>query len=171
VRRVLGEQIPPPPPVVPELPADESKLGELTLRDALARHREDKACAGCHARFDSYGLVFENFGPIGERRALDLGGKPVDIRAQFSDGSEESGIEGLRHYLKAHREDDFLNTLCRQLLAFGLNRTLIVSDDSTIREMRAKLAANGHRFDTLVENVVTSPQFLNKRGQESLAKN
>ncbi|HEY6226598.1 MAG TPA: DUF1592 domain-containing protein [Verrucomicrobiae bacterium] len=171
VRRVLGEQIPPPPPVVPELPADESKLGELTLRDALARHREDKACAGCHARFDSYGLVFENFGPIGERRALDLGGKPVDIRAQFSDGSEESGIEGLRHYLKAHREEDFLNTLCRQLLAFGLNRTLIVSDDSTIREMRAKLAANGHRFDTLVENVVTSPQFLNKRGQESLAKN
>jgi hypothetical protein len=171
VRRVLGEQIPPPPPVVPELPADESKLGELTLRDALVRHREDKACAGCHARFDSYGLVFENFGPIGERRSLDLGGKPVDTRAQFSDGSEESGIEGLRHYLKLHREEDFLNTLCRQLLAFGLNRTLILSDDSTIREMRAKLAANGYRFDTLVESVVTSPQFLNKRGQESLAKN
>ena len=35
VRRLLGEQIPPPPPNVPELPADEAKLGELTLpRDA-----------------------------------------------------------------------------------------------------------------------------------------
>lgn len=171
VRRVLGEQIPPPPPVVPELPADESKLGDLTLREALARHREDKSCAGCHARFDSYGLVFENFGPIGELRAADLGGKPVDTRAQFSDGAEESGVDGLRHYLKLNREEDFLNTLCRQLLAFGLNRTIILSDDSTIRDMRAKLAANGFRFNTLVESIVTSPQFLNKRGPESLAKN
>src|SRR5262249_24011982 len=30
VRRLLGEQIPPPPPTVPELPKDEAKLGELT---------------------------------------------------------------------------------------------------------------------------------------------
>jgi hypothetical protein len=171
VRNVLGEQIPPPPPTVPALPADESKLGDLTLRDALARHRDDKACAGCHARFDSYGLVFEGFGPIGERRTLDLGGKPVDTKAEFLDGAEESGVEGLRHYIKLHRENDFLNTLCQQLLAYGLGRTLILSDDSTIREMRAKLAANGFRFDTLVESVVTSPQFLNKRGQDSLAKN
>src|SRR5205814_3559575 len=40
VRRVLGERIPPPPAVVPELPNDEKHLGDLTLRDALARHRE-----------------------------------------------------------------------------------------------------------------------------------
>ncbi|HUS33938.1 MAG TPA: DUF1592 domain-containing protein, partial [Verrucomicrobiae bacterium] len=171
VRRVLGEQIPPPPPTVPELPSDESKLGELTLREALAKHRDDPACAGCHARFDSYGLVFEGFGPIGERRALDLGGKPVQTAAQFSNGTEESGVEGLRHYLKENREEDFLNTLCRQLLAYGLGRTLILSDDSTIHEMRAKLASNGHRFNTLVESIVTSPQFLNKRGQDNLAKN
>jgi hypothetical protein len=168
---LLGEVIPPPPPVVPELPADESKLGDLTLRDAMAKHREDKACAGCHARFDSYGLVFEGFGPIGERRNVDLGGKPVDTRAGFNDGSEATGVDGLREYLKLHRENDFLNTLCRELLAYGLGRTAILSDDSTIREMRAKLASNGYRFDTLIESIVTSPQFLNKRGQESLAKN
>jgi hypothetical protein len=171
VRRVLGEQIPPPPPVVPELPADESKLGQLSLREALAKHRDDPACAGCHARFDSYGLVFEGFGPIGEKRSLDLGGKPVGTRATFADGTDAEGVAGLREYVKLHRENDFLDTVCKQLLAFGLGRTLILSDDSTIREMRAKLAANGNRFDTLVECVVTSPQFLNKRGQESLAKN
>src|SRR6185295_10113253 len=41
VKRVLGERIPPPPPKVPELPSDESKLGEMTLREVLAHHRED----------------------------------------------------------------------------------------------------------------------------------
>ncbi len=169
VKRVLGEHIQPPPPVVPELPADESKLGNMTLREALAQHRDNVACAGCHARFDSYGLVFEGFGPIGELRKLDLGGKPVDTRATFPDGTEKSGLEGLREYIKLHRESDFLDTFCRQLLAFGLGRTLMLSDDSTIREMRTKLSPSGYRFDSVVESIVTSPQFLNKRGEQNLA--
>ena len=63
VKRILGERIPPPPPTVPELPSDEAKLGGLTLREALAKHREVESCAACHARFDSFGLVFENYGP------------------------------------------------------------------------------------------------------------
>src|SRR6185295_9977618 len=83
VRRVLGEKIPAPPAEVPELPQDESKLGEKTLREVLELHRADKACAGCHARFDGVGLAFEGFGPIGERRTVDLGGRPVDARAAF----------------------------------------------------------------------------------------
>ena len=45
VKRVLGERIPPPPAKVPELPSDESKLGDLTLRQALERHRADPSCA------------------------------------------------------------------------------------------------------------------------------
>ena len=77
VRRLLGEQIPPPPPNVPELPKDEAKLGDLTLPQMLAQHRADKRCAVCHARFDSVGLVFEGFGPIGERRDEGPGGRPV----------------------------------------------------------------------------------------------
>src|SRR4029453_17572765 len=67
VRRLLGETIPPPPPSVPELPADEAKL-DLPLRDVLAQHRQNPACASCHARFDSFGLAFEDYGPLGQRR-------------------------------------------------------------------------------------------------------
>jgi hypothetical protein len=35
--------------------------------------------------------------------------------------------------------------------------------------MRSKLTANGQRFCSLVETIVTSPQFLNKRGPDDLA--
>ena len=93
---MLGEQIPPPPPTVPELPTDEAKLGELTLPQLLARHRADKSCAGCHKRFDAVGLVFEDFGPIGERATKDLGGRPVETAATFPDGKDRSGLAGLR---------------------------------------------------------------------------
>jgi hypothetical protein len=164
VRRMLGERIPPPPANVAELPHDESKLGDLTLRQVLERHRVDKACAGCHARFDAFGLVFEGYGPVGERRAKDLGGKPVDTRAAFPDGSDVTGLDGLVGYVSAHRADDFLDNLCRKLLAYGLGRTLILSDEAAIEDMRRSLAANGNRWSALVDTIVTSRQFLTKRG-------
>jgi hypothetical protein len=163
VRRVLGERIPPPPPTVPELPKDEASLGELTLPQVLARHRADKNCAGCHRRFDSVGLIFEGFGPIGERRARDLGGRPVQTVAAFPDGKDRSGLEGLREYLREKRQDDFLDNLCRKLLSYALGRSLLLSDKKTLDDMRARLAADGYAFGSLVEAIVTSPQFLNKR--------
>ena len=165
VRRLLGERIPPPPPNVPELPADEANLGELTLRETLARHRDNAACASCHQRFDAMGLTFEGFGPIGERRLKDLGGRPIETKAVFPGGSEGAGVDGLKKYLQAEREQEFLDNLCRKLLSYGLGRTLLPSDDSTIAAMRQKLAADGYRLGGLIESVVTSRQFLNKRGE------
>jgi hypothetical protein len=166
VRRLLGENIPPPPPEVPELPKDEATSGELTLPQLLARHRDHKACAGCHQRFDSIGLVFEGYGPIGERRDKDLGGRPVENKATFPDGSEGSGLDGLRQYLHDKREDQFIDSLCRKLFAYALGRSLVPSDKVTIAEIRSKLTADSYRFGTLVESIVTSAQFLNKRGKD-----
>jgi hypothetical protein len=166
VRRVLGEQIPPPPPAVPELPKDEANLGELTLAQVLARHRADKACAGCHRRFDSVGLVFEGFGPIGEQRTKDLGGRPVTTAATFPDGKDRDGLDGLRDYLRDRRQGDYVDNLCRKLLAYALGRGLQPSDDEALAAMRARLAADKYAFGSLVEAIVTNPQFLNKRGRD-----
>jgi mono/diheme cytochrome c family protein len=168
VRRLLGERIPPPPPTVPELPKDEAKLGELTLPQLLARHRADKSCAGCHSRFDAIGLAFEGYGPIGERRAKDLGGRPVQTVATFPDGTDRQGLDGLRAYLHDRRQDEFLENLCRKLLAYALGRNLLPSDRPTLDQMRARLTAGEDRFGSLVDAVVTSPPFLNKRGRDDL---
>jgi hypothetical protein len=164
VRRVLGERIPPPPAVVPELPQDEAKL-ELPLREELAKHRQNANCAACHERFDALGLVLEAYGPIGELRHHDLAGRPVDTHATFPGGSEGGGLDGLRTYIRQHRQHDFLNNLCGKLLAYALGRTLIASDRATIDDMMIRLAADGYRFGTLVEAIVTSPQFRTKRVQ------
>jgi hypothetical protein len=166
VRRLLGERIPAPPPEVPELPKDEAKTGEATLPQLLARHREHKNCAACHERFDSIGLVFEGYGPIGERREMDLGGRPVDVQATFPDRIERTGLDGLRQYLRDARQDDFVENLCRKLLAYALGRSLLLSDQATLDEMRGKLHSSGYRFGSLIETIVASPQFMNKRGRD-----
>jgi hypothetical protein len=169
VKQLLGERIPPPPAAVPELPRDEAKL-DLPLRDLLARHRQNPSCASCHARFDSMGLVFEGFGPVGERRTKDLSGRPIDATAVFPGGATGNGIEGLKTYLRASRQNDFIDNLCRKLLSYALGRSLILSDDILIESMRAKLERDGYRFDSLVESAVTSSQFRTKRGGDDLSR-
>jgi hypothetical protein len=165
VRRVLGEVIPPPPPVVPELPQDEAK-SDAPLRDVLAQHRSNPVCAGCHARFDTFGLAMEGYGPVGEKRSKDLAGRLVDTSATFPGGYEGSGLRGVQTYIKEKRQDDYLDNLSRKLLSYALGRTLLLSDDPVVERMKSRLAADGYRFDSLVETIVSSPQFLNKRNTD-----
>lgn len=171
VRRLLGETIPPPPPNVPDLPEDESQLGELSLREVLERHRNHKSCAGCHERFDTIGLAFEGFGPVGERRDKDLGDRPVDTFAQFPGGFEGTGLNGVRAYLVEHRQDEFIDNFCRKLLAYALGRTLLLSDEPLIETMKSRLQADEYRFSSLIESIVTSSQFLTKRGSQNVVRN
>jgi hypothetical protein len=168
-RRVLGEVIPPPPPSVPELPDDEAKL-DLPLRQMLAKHRENPVCAACHARFDSFGLAFEGYGPIGERRTQDLAGRPVETEAVFPGGIPGSGFAGVKAYIREHRQNQFIGNLSRKLLAYALGRTLQLSDEPTIDTMQTKLVASGYRFASLVEAIVASPQFRTKRAADAAAQ-
>jgi hypothetical protein len=162
VRRLLGETIPPPPPNVPELPTDEGKM-DLPLREMLAKHRNNAACAGCHQRFDSFGLVFEGYGPVGDKRVHDLGGRPVETKAQFPSGGEGDGVAGVQTHIRERRQNDFLDNLNRKMLAYALGRSLLLSDELTVEQMRGIAGTKGYRFSPLIEAIVTSPQFRTKR--------
>jgi len=167
-RRVLGEVIPPPPPVVPELPKDEAKL-DLPLREVLAQHRSNPACASCHARFDTFGLALENYGPVGEARTKDLAGHVVDTQATFPGGSQGTGLNGLQAYIRANREKDFLDNLSRKMLVYALGRSLMLSDEPLIQRMNTRLASGGYRISALIDAIVTSPQFLTRRATDTSA--
>ena len=121
-RNVLGQHIPAPPPNVPTLPANEADLGELTLAQTLARHRSDPSCASCHATFDFFGLASEGYGPVGERRDRDRGGRPVETRTEFPDGVARSGAAGVLDYVRKDRQDNFIDNLSRRLLTYALGR-------------------------------------------------
>jgi hypothetical protein len=138
----------------------------------LAQHHKNPFCASCHERFDSFGLVFEGYGPVGAKRDKDLAGRPVDASAVFPGGVEAVGVSGLKDFIRSSRQDNFIDNLSRKLLAFALNRSLEMSDDELVEKMKANLAAGGYRFSTLIETIVQSPQFLNRRiNAEGTAQN
>ncbi len=164
VRKLLGEKIPPPPPNVPELPASEHQLGEFTLRELLAKHREHPSCASCHDRFDAAGLLLEGFDPIGRPRTMDLGGHVVSAEATLPGGEETSGLQGLREYIYKQRAADFRRHFCQSLVAYALGRNLIIPDDLLVNEMLDQLQKNDNRIQIAFETIIRSPQFRNKRG-------
>ena len=171
VHRLLGEYIPAPPPNVPVLPADETKLGDLTLRETLAQHRANPACASCHAKFDSFGLAFEGYGPVGETRDRDLAGRRVETTATFPDGRSGSGLEGLRAFMRVRGQTEFVDTISRQLVVYALGRSLLQSDEPLLADMRKDLSTGGYKFGYLVQDIVTSRQFLTKRATASTSRN
>jgi hypothetical protein len=166
VQRVLGEVVPPPPPVVPELPHDESST-DLPVRELLAKHRENALCSACHQRIDSFGLGFEGYGPVGNSRAKDLAGRAVDNTATYPGGFQGTGVPGLQQFIRDKRQKDFVTNVSRKLLAYALNRSLQLSDEALVDTMQTRAAGAGHRFDVLFETIVTSPQFRNKRGNSA----
>jgi len=60
-----------------------------------------------------------------------------------------------------------VNNLCRKTLSYALGRSLQLSDELLIEQMREAFVTGGNRFSSLIESIVVSPQFLNKRGPES----
>src|SRR5262249_10192508 len=71
---LLCEKMPDPPANVNTmLPA----MPGLSLRDRLAQHSTDPACAGCHAYMDPVGLGFERYDAIGGYHATDENGDPI----------------------------------------------------------------------------------------------
>jgi hypothetical protein len=163
VHRLLGEYIPAPPPNVPVLPTDETRLGDLTLRETLVQHRANPACASCHAKFDSFGLAFEGYGPVGETRDKDLAGRPVETGVTFPDGSSGAGLDGLRAFMRARGQAEFIDTLCREILVYALGRSLLQSDEPLLTQMRKDLTSGDYKFGHLVQDIVVSRQFLMKR--------
>ena len=166
VQRVLGEVVPPPPPVVPELPNDESK-SELPVREMLAKHRENALCSACHARIDSFGLPFEGYGPVGNARTKDLAGRPVDTAVAYPGGSEWYRSCGTAIVHSRSSAEGFRGEYQPQTARVCLNRSLQLSDEPVVERMQTLAAKNGYRLGSLVETIVTSPQFLNKRIPEA----
>jgi len=158
LENLLGAPIPNPPPGV-ETNLDKS-VGVATtatsLRQRLERHRQNPACASCHAVMDPIGFALENYDLIGKWRDTD-GGVPVNASGTLFDGTPLDGPESLRLALDGRR-DAFVRNTAEKLLTYALGRRLEWFDMPAVRAIVAG-AAPDYRFSSIVVGIVKSVPF------------
>jgi hypothetical protein len=157
LENILGSPVPPPPPDVPAL--KETAAGETpkTIREQMAEHRANPACATCHKIMDPIGFALENFDAVGEWRSREAGGA-IDASGQLADGTPIDGVVTLREALVRHPEM-FASTLTEKLLTYGLGRGLDYYDMPVVRGIVRDSSRNDYRFSAIVLGIVRSTPF------------
>jgi hypothetical protein len=169
LENLLAIEPPPPPPSVPSL--DEAKAGGATpktVREQLALHREDKACAGCHAHFDPIGLALENYDAIGRWRAAEAG-EPIAPNEKTVTGQTLTGAADLKAMFIA-RKSQFYHCVTEKLLTYALGRGLEPGDAPVVDAIAARVGAEGGKFSTLLAAIVDSAPFQMRRGDDGALK-
>ncbi len=161
LENLLGGAPPEPPPNVPAL-AEKSADGRvLSMREAMAMHRENPACRVCHAAMDPIGFSLENYDAVGKWRR-EFAGQPIDASGLLPDGISFDGPAGLRELLLS-RPDDFVGTVTEKLLAFALGRGLEYYDMPSVRAIVRATAADDYRWSSVVLSVIESAPFQMRR--------
>ena len=137
---------------------------KLTTREKVERHRNNAACASCHARIDPMGFALENFDGIGKWRVDDEGGK-VDASGIMPSGEKFSGPQGLKALLLEH-SDEFVRSTVERLLTYALGRELDARDQPAVREILRSTAPGDYRFSDLIAAVGNSVPFQMRQTKE-----
>ncbi len=153
---ILGTPPPPPPPNVPSL-KDKSETKSLTIRERMAEHRSNPACANCHNLMDPVGFSLENFDAVGRWRTLD-DGHLVDASGGLPDGTPIKNFVELEESILKHPEL-FVGTLTEKLMTFALGRGIESYDGPAVRQVVRRSSEQNYRFSSLITNIVSSVPF------------
>ena len=164
---ILGIHPPPPPDVVPAIDPDVS--GATTIRERLAKHRADKACAECHHKIDPLGFSLETFDPIGRWRSnypktnksKGIASK-IDATGEFPSGETYADFASFKTVLCTTREDLFTRQLIRKFLAYTTGRHMELIDDFVLDELLVSVKKDGLGLHTLIVNCLMSEIFRSR---------
>ncbi len=180
VERMLGYEIPPPPPVAAVEP---DIRGAVTIRQQLDKHRADQSCAACHNKIDPAGFALESFDIMGawrdryravdEKVAAEKGrGKngqpfefhyalPVDSSGVLPDGRAFANVHDFKRLLRGE-DETIARNLARQLVVFATGAPVRFSDRPQIEQMLNRTKAQGYGVLSLIHEVVQSELFRSK---------
>jgi len=165
-RRLLGIDIPPPPPTVTAIEPD--TRGAKTLREQLELHRNNPSCAACHARFDPYGFALESFDVTGglrtQYRVADSGrtgwreGPAVDPSGTTPEGAPFRGIVELRRML-ARNPQQIATGVTRHLVTYATGAPATPADQKAVDAVVQSASADNYGLRTLLHSLIDSDLF------------
>jgi len=156
LKNVLGNPPPPPPPNVPAL-KEKQDVANLTVRERLAEHRSNPACASCHNLMDPIGFSLDHFDAVGRWRSHE-DEQPIDASGSMPDGSIVRSADELESAI-LRQSELFAQTLTEKLLTFALGRGVESNDGPEIRRVVSFSRSQDYRFSSLIQGIVASKPF------------
>jgi hypothetical protein len=166
LENVLGNKPPPPPDTVPAI--DPDVTGATTIRERLAKHRNDPTCAECHRKIDPLGFSLESFDPIGRWRATYSNPKdkdaplPIDSSGEFGSGETYNDFHEFKRILVTGRADLFTRHLIKQVLSYAAGRHMEPADDYVIEEIFQAVKKDDYGLRTLLLEAIGSEIFRSR---------
>jgi hypothetical protein len=178
--RILGKPPHPPPPGTPAVEPD--IRGATTIREQLAKHRNQETCAACHRNIDPAGFALESFDVMGawrdRYRSTTQGetvtgsghnginfhfriGLPVDCSGELPDGRKFSDARELKQELLTD-SDQLARNLAQQLVIYATGAPVRFSDRPQMARILARSKPDGYGVRTMIHEIVRSDLFLNK---------
>lgn len=152
LERMLCEDLTPPPGVSLEL---DEPTETNTIRDRLAAHAADPACAGCHDKIDPIGFSFEHYGALGEWRDVWDNGIPVDASGVLADPA--GAFVGVPEMLSVvDSTDRARDCYAEQWFQYGVGRPAEPVDTCELERIGARFAFTGGDLRDLVVQVAAS---------------
>jgi hypothetical protein len=179
--RIMGIETPPPPASVKAVEPD--IRGAVTIRQQLAKHRDDVSCASCHTKMDPPGFALEHYdvmgGFRGRYRAVADNAKPVpgygmngqafafhfglpvDAAGELPDGRAFRDVREFKQ-LVAQDEQALARHLAGQLIIFATGARVTFSDRATLDHILERTAASRYGIRSLIHEIVQSELFQTK---------
>ncbi len=173
--RILGTPPPKPPADVEAIEPD--IRGATTIREQLAKHRNDATCASCHTKIDPPGFALESFDVIGGwrdhyratgepreingRKVRTWQGPAVDPGDVLPDGRQFHDIDEFKKLLLVDK-DQLARSLTEKLLAYSTGAAPAQADKPEIEPIVQNVRNKNYGFKSLIQEIVHSQLFQNK---------
>jgi hypothetical protein len=179
--RILGIETRPPPPTVKAVEPD--IRGAVTIRQQLAKHRDNPSCAACHTKMDPPGFALESFDVMGATRVRyravaenvkpEAGygmngqafafhyGLPVDAAGEVPDGRTFHDVKEFKRLVLSD-EVSVARNLARQLVVYSTGAPVRYIDRGEVEQILQRASARKYGVRTLVEEIVRSELFQTK---------
>ena len=150
---------------MPELPRDEAKC-DLPMREMLAQHRANPVAPRAMRASIRSGWRSKATARSATRAPRIWPAGPSTPWRLSRRQSRARASRACETYIREHRQNDYLENLSRKLLAYALIAPCSSPTSRWSSTCSRSWRANGYRFATLIETIVTSPQFLNRRNPD-----
>jgi len=160
--RLLGLHIPPPPPNVPAVEPD--IRGAVSMRDQLAKHKDNASCAACHEKIDPAGFALENFDPVGHWR--EWYGKPkksakIDASGITHQGKKFAGFKSWKA-IQVQQPEQLARGFAGQLLTYATGAPPRFSDRIAIEKAVKQASAKDYGLRSILHAVIDCEVFRSK---------